>query len=410
MNVMKTFLNRFLTLSLVLAFAAIFLYSCKEDELVNDGKPVVYYVRVTNPAASDSLLTAAFLGDLVAIKGDNLGKVQEIWFNDRQANVIPTYVTNHSIIVNVPAEAPINATDELRLIFKNGTSITHAFKIRIPAPLVSSMDLEFVEAGETAYINGDYFFAVTPIQVEFTSETGFVQADIKSVADRRLGVVVPEEAIAGPIRVTTNFGQTVSTFNFREPRSILDFDTNGKIPVSEWRKGTHESEGGITGKYAVFKGVIAKNQRNEDGAVGETLEMQFWGEASGGPAGPFFDGPVEEYVLKFEARVTNFYGAHLNICFASSDHNGSNQEVWGLWAPWEESDKNFKTEGWRTFSIPMTEMKYSMGMDNDGNVTYTVIKFDKSKTGTISFWLLGSPKADNSAVEFHIDNVRIVEK
>jgi hypothetical protein len=67
MNVMKTFLNRFLTLSLVLAFAAIFLYSCKEDELVNDGKPVVYYVRVTNPAASDSLLTAAFLGDLVAI-------------------------------------------------------------------------------------------------------------------------------------------------------------------------------------------------------------------------------------------------------------------------------------------------------------------------------------------------------
>jgi hypothetical protein len=418
MREMKSFMKNIWLFTIITIMVGALATSCEDDDEVNGGKPVIHYVRVTNPNSSDSLLGGAYLGNLVAIMGDNLGGLRELYFNDRKAALNPTYITNTTVLVNVPSAAPVEATDKMTLTFRNGSQLVYDFVVRIPPPEVYSMDLEYVAEGDVAGINGRYFFDVTPVKVEFTAEDGgFVQGTVTATAENRLEVVVPAGASSGPIRVTTNFGSVLSSLHFRDERNIIiNFDDAGKTPTGAWRNGLFGSEDGIDGRYLILRGVLDMNERNEDYNGGGYV-MQFWGETSGRAPGPFFAGPIEEYVLKFEARVEQWYGSHLNITYAPSNHSGSNQEYWsnsinarGLWAPWEVEDKMFTTDSkWITVTIPMTEMQYYMDKPND--VVYTGgKKFDKSKTGSMSFWVIGSPKSDKSPVEVFIDNVRIVEK
>src|SRR3712207_2988621 len=92
------------TLMLLLAaFSVVSIYSsCQKDELPNNGEPRVRYVRITRPDSADSLLIGAGQGRLVAIIGENLQDAQEVWFNDRQASLTPTYITATSILARVP--------------------------------------------------------------------------------------------------------------------------------------------------------------------------------------------------------------------------------------------------------------------------------------------------------------------
>ncbi|MFB0974229.1 MAG: hypothetical protein QMB59_06680, partial [Bacteroidales bacterium] len=83
--------------SSMLAFAA-----CSIDPAENTATPTVDYVRPAKASASDSLLSEASMGSVVAIIGENLSGVNEIWFNDQEASLNPAYITNTSIVVTVP--------------------------------------------------------------------------------------------------------------------------------------------------------------------------------------------------------------------------------------------------------------------------------------------------------------------
>ncbi len=87
-------------------FLAFGIFSCTEaDELAPEiktktGASVVNYIRPTNPQAADSLLVGAFLGDLIAIVGDNLHDAKEMYFNDQKAILTPNYITKNTIITS----------------------------------------------------------------------------------------------------------------------------------------------------------------------------------------------------------------------------------------------------------------------------------------------------------------------
>src|SRR5438309_8876139 len=168
--------------------------SCKKDDLPNGGKPSISYVRVTNPQSSDSLLIGAGQGNLIAIMGENLGKAQRIWFNDKEASLIPTYITNSSILVHVPTEIPTEITNKLKISFSNGDSLLYDFQVQISKPVLNSMVSEFVNVGDVATIRGDYFYP--PLKVIFTGgDTGTVV----SVTDQEIQFRVPADAQPGPI-------------------------------------------------------------------------------------------------------------------------------------------------------------------------------------------------------------------
>lgn len=402
------------------AVSTIFLTACEESDGVSleepNGDPVIEYIRMSNPNVSDSLIVSAQLGTNIVIMGRNLGGVREIWFNDQEATILPTWVTNQTIFVAVPQNAPLDITDKMYLVDAKGDTLVHDFKVTIPPPVLASAKNEWPQEGENLIINGDYFFDVVPVIVEFT---GGEQAEATVLSQTQLEVEIPAGAQEGPVVVTTNFGTTESTFHLWDKRNIvLNFDD---LVGNGWRIGLVEnSDNPIDGNYLVFRGNIEANQRDEGpGAPAQSpLLMEYWGGPDNRTENfyPLYPNSYRDYVLKFEAKVNTWFGGHLNLTLSTPDHNGNNQEIWGnelnaraLWAPWEAEGKEFSTDGWITVVIPMTDFHYHMGMDGD-NVAYTPNqKFIETAAGSFSTWLLGSPESDGSLVEFYIDNVRFVQ-
>jgi hypothetical protein len=79
---------------------------------------------------------------------------------------------------------------------------------------------EFVNEGDLATINGNYFYA--PVTVTFT---GGATGTVVTLIDQQLQVKVPAGAQPGPITIKTNFGEATSTFWFRDSRNhVIDGD------------------------------------------------------------------------------------------------------------------------------------------------------------------------------------------
>src|SRR3954464_4338262 len=146
-------INKILLILLVSVGACSSFISCKKD---NAGTPSISYVRVTRPESSDSLLVGAGQGQLIAIVGNNLKDAVQLWFNDQEARLTPSYITNTSILVSVPSQIPTTVTNKLKILFKNGYELLYDFQVQISKPVVTSMLSEFVNEGEVATINGNY--------------------------------------------------------------------------------------------------------------------------------------------------------------------------------------------------------------------------------------------------------------
>jgi hypothetical protein len=407
---MKIIVKNILLLMLPLLMIGGLMSSCNEEELVNGGKPVIHYVRITNPAAADSLLVGAPLSNLIAIVGDNLGDTRELWFNDRQAALNPAFITNTSILVTVPNRAPIEVNNKMRLVFGDGSELLHDFETTISAPEVVSMVNEYAPIGSTTKITGDFFFE--PISVTFA---GGVEAEIVSVSQEEIEFIVPEGAESGPITLTTNFGSSEAPFHYRDRRGIvLDYDE--LTAEDSWRPGETGDDNGIDGKYLMLggPGQVLKKDRVED-----PFTSQFWGHTRFPEKTNLVEGNIDDFVLKFETRVVDWYGSVLTINWGPWD-NAGNQEVWahlngkGIWRPWLEEDQNFSTDGeWITVAIPINEMIYSYAQEEGFGVWNPDSEFDKNNSGTLSFWVMPGKQVNEdsgSPVEIHIDNVRIVEK
>ena len=378
---MKTFNPSILIIIMTLALIGTFT-ACQKDDLPNGGEPRITYVRVTNPISSDSLLVGAAQGKLIAIMGENLGKAIEMWFNDQKASLNPTYITNTTILVNVPAQIPLAISNKLKINFSDGRTLLHQFEVQISKPLVSSMLSEHVNSGEIATIRGNFFYA--PLTAKFT---GGSMGELMSVKDNEIQVRIPAGAQPGPITVKTNFGETESDFWFRDTRNVfIDSD-----PYEGWWNSSYvvSSPGAgdppkISGNYLRFKKSIA---------------AWSWNELAGGPASamPVHSKNIpdaailkpEDYNLKFEVNTTKPYTSNMlkiNAGLSAEDNDAY------LWKP------PYDTKGqWQTVVIPFEEVVAS----------YKV----KPTVNPAGYWsrLLFHGPGDLDA-DISLDNFRVVPK
>jgi hypothetical protein len=391
-------------------FGSILFQACKKNES-DSVKPSVSYIRITDAQKSDSLITHAFMGNTIAIMGQNMQDVNEVWFNDQKAFVNPSFVTGSSIIVTIPNKIPEKVTNRMLMITADKKdTLKVPFGVDVPPPMLEALLEEYVNDGDTAVVQGNFFIDDPnyPLQVIFP---GNLPGKIISVSLKEVSVAVPAGAGIGPIQVKSIYGAARSSFYFRDDRGmILNYDnlTNS----GSWRSGTiRKDANSLDGNYVMLKGKLGDNAGSED-YVGGGFVSELWSDANGRPQGNFFTGSTADYLLKFEANVKVWTGAYLNICFgpwASSVAPYQNQLYWanmnarGLWKPWE-STGSFTTKGWITVSIPMTDIKY----DKD----FATMAFDPTKAGSLTFWMKGpsATKGSDSDIEIYIDNVRIVHK
>ncbi|HEY0655568.1 MAG TPA: glycan-binding surface protein [Chryseosolibacter sp.] len=379
---MKT-IFRYSILLLAVPIAAALFTACDDNEL--NGDPRIDYIRVTDPASSDSLIVTAGQGQMVAIMGENLGGATQLWFNDQKASLTPTLVTNRSIIARIPTEIPQTVNNKLTLIFGNGSSLEHDFVLDISEPLVTRMKSEYVNTGETATIYGDFFYK--PITVTFT---GGVQAEITDMDDQMIEVEVPEGAQPGPITISSNFGSTISDFWFRDNRNIIaGFDNT--LSSGVWRGPDY-----IFAADPVITPVSGKFVR-----VNRALSAWPFFELYGGPR----EGDIGKqaknipdeaiinpaaYSLKFEINtLESLTGATMRLHIGNADNGGLDAARQSSYYTW---NVNLNTGGeWQTVSIPFADVYKG---------------FARSAEGYSMFIYFHGPNAVKH--NFALDNLRVV--
>lgn len=332
---------KLLLFTCIIALAA-FHISCQEEDLPNNGEPRIKYVRITDPLSGDSLLVSASQGNLIAIVGENLGEAQQIWFNDQRAVLTPTYITNTTILVNVPSMIPEVIDNKMRIVFANGKTLEHDFKVKVSEPVISSMNSEYVMAGSVATIKGNYFYE--PLTVTFT---GGKTGTVVSVEDQLLEVTVPEGALPGPITIKTNFGETVSDLWFRDNRNIfLSSD-----PFTGWWNAAYVVTKPGAGDPVAINGNYIR--------VKKQIAGWSWNEIAGGP--PEAMGDISknipdaailkpaDYNLKFEVNTMKPYDNNVLKISAGLATDFNNDQY--TWLP------PYDTKGqWMTVVIPYEEV------------------------------------------------------
>ncbi|MBK7937329.1 MAG: hypothetical protein IPJ82_09665 [Lewinellaceae bacterium] len=382
---------------LLLPALALGVWSCqKDDEPASSGTPAVHYIRSTDPGKSDSLLVGSFMGSLIAIVGENLGNTRELWFNDQKATLNPTYITNETILVNVPSTVPTEVTNKMRFVFADGSELLHDFSVNVPAPQLDLIKCEYVPDGDIVELSGDFFFE--PIQVKFPGE---VPGEIVSVEKTKLQVRVPTGAGSGPMSVKTNFGAVKSKFHFRDSRNII-LDYDGKNHETWTAPIGSADPGGCSGGYAYLKSA-------SDGAWqwANELTMQYWAPRGRGNV-PVATGAIDDLVLKFEVNVPiEWRDVRMEIFFGPyvEDH-GRGVSSHARWKPWKNGP--YKTDGWETITIPLKEFKYHQD-DGDDNETGTKPLDNLSSLTNVVMMLFGPANGPNP-VHVCIDNVRVVPK
>jgi hypothetical protein len=398
--------------------------SCSDDDDnggSGNGTPVVRYVRPCDAEVADSLLTGAYLGNQIAIIGENLSGVNKIYFNDQKAKLNPNFVTNNAIIVTIPAGIPGEKQDLIKL-YTNNDSCYYTFETLVPPPSPRTMTYEYVKDGDIAYIQGLYFIneEANPLTVTFP---GNLQGEIISQDINNIAVRVPVGAESGPVLVTSVYGTGRSYFDFRDQRNIiLDFDTT--FPEGYYYHGWHGGTGygtedGINGQYLIMSGEV---KVGEDGST-STSDAAFcydrWPYRKTDPD-VFNANNLDKYALKFEVNVKDWSAAALQIIFngpsdvwlnwQETSNGGNPNESWkwsesyprALWMPWTESGV-YSSEGWITVTIPMSDFKYGI---NGASVKAN----PAGHYAGITLFVGGGGVAGTTCTPtFHIDNVRVVE-
>lgn len=334
---MKKIVNNIFLFFIAIAITGIYTSCSKESE----GTPTVSYVRVTNPEKSDSLLAGAYQSNTIAVIGENLQHAREVWIDDLQASLTPTYVTSTTIIFTMPSSAPKIVDNLLKIVFENGDTLKYPFKIIISAPSISSMLCEYVPEGGIATIYGNFFYE--PLSVTFA---GGVNGEVSSVSTdgTSIKVKVPVGAQPGSITVATNFGSSQSNFLFRDNRNIIL--SSDPFPANAWsgsswvvsNPGTGDPIK-ISGNYIRVKGTISG----------------WWTEIFNG----IYTTAIPDeailkpslYYLKFEMNTVKPYNAQkIKFCMGALDGDHGDY----VFSP------PYDTKGeWQTVTIPFEEVAAS---------------------------------------------------
>jgi hypothetical protein len=424
--IMKT-ISKFLNILAAAALAATALSSCDSVDYpdrykVTDGKPTVYSVRY---ADRDLTITGAYMDEIICLLGDNLTSVKELWFNDQKAILNTSYITDNTLIVAVPKVLPTVQTDKIYMVNNVKDTVTYDFKVLPPSPVVSSMSFEYAEPGETVTITGSYFYE--PMTVEFTSAEA---TQIKNLTFNSFDVVIPEGALPGKIKVTTESGTGQSAFMYKDNRGML-FTFDDARGNHGWHAQTIKTdENSFSGNYLQLysEGV----QMACDGTDWQDTGYHFeywpgnWNspETFDDPDGVKLNDVVDftdfaNMAVKFEMRIPADHpwtGCPMQIYFASTDmvtlstgnntffHDETISLPRALYMPWKATG-SFDTGGkWITVSLPIsTEFVWYW----DGNKASGQLKAE-TFAGMEIFFAAGAAGGTPCTPMVQIDNIRAV--
>lgn len=401
---------------------------------LTEGRPTVKYIRPAGAAASDSLLVSGYLDNIICLVGENLTSIRQMYFNDQEAILNTSYITDNTLLVTIPGGIPEVVTNKIYMICASNDTVTYDFSVQVPAPSVRSISCEWAAPGKEATIYGDYFIddPNVPLSLSFAGNVEVPRENIKSISKTVIKFEVPENWTEGYMNVTSIYGTSRSAFKFHDSTNILfdwDGSRGGLATGHGWRNGVVHAPGtdadieAVDGNYLYFAGDLL-------GGVGSSwaedqFSFNYWPDDAG-EFGPLSDREefarlietkgVDNLQLKFEICVpaTNpWQSCALQVMFtgnnvvtyntASNAYFSDTSVTRALYIPWKSAG-SFDTGGeWQTASIPLNTFTYT----HEGASSGTTLKPDQLTGLTFFVWNGGVEGSDCSPV-IAIDNIRVV--
>ncbi|MCL3780110.1 DUF4979 domain-containing protein [Prolixibacteraceae bacterium JC049] len=191
------------------------LFSCTDMEKEYDGKLYVY----PDIEVNDFTPEAGRPGTLITINGKNFGdqkKAASVKFNGVIAETIES-ISDDKILVKVPEDAGIGPITVKVWTHEKDTESDFNY---MPGAKVESLQPNKGKPGDKITIVGENF-GTDANEVSITFMENQI-AEIVSISDTQIEVIVPEDGITGPLSI--QFGpQTVVTPIFSYPLVGLDF-------------------------------------------------------------------------------------------------------------------------------------------------------------------------------------------
>jgi len=394
MTIMKKFKILITQTITFLALISLVMVSCEEDEA---GMPVVTNIRVI---AKDSTISGGEFGLPIAIQGRNLRSVVEVYFNDVKATLNPVYVTNTNILVFVTDDGPQEVSNKIKLVTASGQTVSTDFEVILPDPVILQLYNEFPKPGTENYVIGRYFYAIEKVLI------GDTEVEILEETPTALKIMMPDEIGQDRVTVVGAGGTTISAFRLHETEgNMINFD----IPATTWdsdvcwgdaeRIDPEDSEiEPVAGRYTRIK----QTNLAATGYQGDWVVSTCWFDFQLAP------GPAAEKVMRFEAYVgvpwkAGYY--NINIGLESGE---SFRYVWKPWDSNEYRESGIKTDGWRTFFIPVEAFNK---LDGENFVSPPVRISDVSKIRDLRIDF-SNGAANATEIPSHyvaLDNFRIVD-
>lgn len=427
--------------------SAALLTSCEDQpdkfELTG-GTPVIKYIRMPYLAQADSLIVEASLSSVICLVGDNLTSIKEMYFNDQRAQLNTSYITNNTLLVQVPEGIPNEVSDKIFMVTSGQDTVSHDFHVVVPKPIVSSMSCEFVKPGSLASIYGNYFVDDPNVPLKVILPDGQEVTEFTSFTQSAINFIMPECTTEGPISVASIYGETASSFHYLDTRGIMfDFDGLTGLGNNGWHpRDILSDETSIMGNFVQLGNGTAV--MSEDGGWDDgNFAFEFWCGSWDNPqnitsgAGMALNNLVdftdfENMSLKFEMFIPSAYpwsAGGMQICFEGVDKvtlsgnpidgfttvaganasifNGDNgMGTWGraIYRPWATEGSFHTNDEWITVTIPINNFVY----DREGAPTDDIPKSADDFASLTIFVVGGGVNGTACTPIIKIDNIRAV--
>lgn len=176
-------------------------------------------------------------GQLIVLKGENIGNIRELLFNGSPIAFNTAYNSDVALLFRIPKDTPLGPTTIT--VRTDGGSFEFPFLVSELPPIVRTFSPRNGSPGDVINVFGENFFE-PPLIVWFrtgevpedeTVRQDSVAGEVIFVNETRdtLQVIVPEGGGTGPLVVEANGGVAESNVNYFAFQRLLitDFDGNG---------------------------------------------------------------------------------------------------------------------------------------------------------------------------------------
>lgn len=304
-RIMKAGWPGMLFLALMIAFA---VTSCKDDGEEN-GLPVIHYIRMTDPALADSTFTDVSPGTMIAIIGENLTGVKEVYINDQEISFNANYGTATSLIVTVPSDEDFllsgpnpDIPSELRIVTDHGIA-TYPLHVLSPGPVISYISAFYpIDPGDEITLIGENFYEIK--RIYFTKDSVEVT---QPITDYQVSSDFDQITFAVPDKLMEDGYIIMECYT---SDACIEFAHNGPKPEITGVSSTMPvvgSEVTITGKNFIDASEV--NINGEITIPKEDLEISqaFDAITFTMPQAPAHSGKISVTTIGGAAELNNFY-------------------------------------------------------------------------------------------------------